>query len=140
MTTDTQNEQTSAKLLSDKPEAALQDMIKMTRRLVNLAAREAQALATNDLMSFAIMQDEKNVLAERYVEMSREFRARIEDFRGIDDTILDRLEQIQKDLADATRDTNKEIHRVRGYAMQATRNTLFSAQEISQKHPVEFAS
>lgn len=136
--TNATTETPSVKLLSDTPEAAMQDLIKITRKLVNLAGREAQALATNDLMSFAIMQDEKNVLAERYVEMSREFRARMEEFRGIDPALLDRLEQIQKDLAEATRDTNKEVSRVRGYALQSTRSTLFTAQEISQKHHVEF--
>lgn len=138
--TNADNTHSAARLLSEKPEAALQDMIKMTRKLVNMIGREAQALATNDLMSFAIMQDEKQVLAERYVEMSREFRARIEEFRGVDSAILDRLEAIQKDLGDAARDTNKEVNRVRGYALQATRTTLFTAQEISQSHPVEFQS
>jgi hypothetical protein len=136
--TNAHDQNSKARLLSQKPEAALQDMIKMTRKLVNMIGREAQALATNDLMSFAIMQDEKQIMAERYVEMSREFRARIEEFRGADSAILDRLEQIQKDLADATRDTNKEVGRVRGYALQATRSTLFTAQELSQTRPVEF--
>lgn len=129
---------TTAGLLSAKPEAAMQDLIKMTRKLVNLAGREAQALATNDLMSFAIMQDEKQQLSEKYVEMSREFRDRIEDFRGIDKALLDRLEMLQNDLGQVFKDNNKAINRVKGYAQQATRTTLFTAQELSQKHPVEF--
>lgn len=130
--TDTKN------ILSDKPDVAMQDLIKVTRRLVNLAGREAQALATNDLMTFAIMQDEKAQLAERYVTMSREFRARVDEFRSIDSSLLDRLDALQKELADVFKDNNKSVNRVMGYARETTRSTLFSAQELAQKHPVEF--
>lgn len=126
------------KLLSDKPETAMQELIKITRRLVNLAGRETQALATNDLMSFAIMQDEKAQLAERYIEMSREFRARVEEFRGVDAALLDRLDALQKELADVFKDNNKAVNRIAGYAREATRSTLLSAQELAQKCPVEF--
>ncbi|MCD8497230.1 MAG: hypothetical protein LRZ85_03595 [Alphaproteobacteria bacterium] len=80
----------------------------------------------------------KNQLAERYVEMSREFRKRMEDFRGIDGALLDRLDMLQKELADVFHDNNKAVKRVQGYAYQATKSTLFTAQELSQKAPVEF--
>lgn len=118
---------------------ALKAMIKATENLVEFSNREAQALAKNDVMDFAIMQDEKAVLTERYVKMSQEFRERLEDFRGADPGLLDRLEKLQVELGENTRHNNDIIDRMQKKSEKTAYNALLEAQEISQNRPVNFS-
>ena len=56
---------------------ALNMLIRLTNNLSRLADRETQALAQNDMMSFAILQDEKALVTEQYMKASEEFRSNI---------------------------------------------------------------
>ncbi len=129
---------TDGKLLPQDTVQAIQTLIKVTQSLIDYAERENKMLARNDMMSFAILQDEKSILAERYVRLSREFRDRIEDFRGIDKSHLDKLESLQKVLADSSRTNNALIGRIKNKSEQKTQSTLLSAQELGQMKPVKF--
>lgn len=120
-------------VLQSEPDNALKDLIKITQSLIDLADREAHVLAKNDIMEFAIMQDEKAVMTQRYIQMSRAFRERLEEFRGKDPGLLDQLENLQKDLSDITRANNNVIGQIQNRAKQNTSTTLFSAQELGQK-------
>lgn len=124
--------------LDSDPTQALQALIKITQALVDFADREHQALTKNDMLDFAIMQDEKAVLTERYVAMSREFRNRLEEFRGRDIGLLDRLENLQKELSEKSQQNNDVINNVQTRARQKTSSTLFSAQELGQSHSLTF--
>lgn len=119
---------------------ALKAIIKTTENLIDISEREAQHIAKNDMVSFAILQDEKNVQTERYVRLSREFRGRLNDFRKADIGLLDRLEKLQGTLGENTAHNNRIINQVQKKAKKNTENTLLSAQELGQKHPVNFAT
>jgi len=125
------------KLPSD-PNAALRSLIKITQNLAHLAEREHHALSVNDMMSFAIMQDEKSVTAERYAQMAANFRKRLEEFRSADQGLLNKLEGTQNRLGAQSRINNKMIGDMTARARQTTEGTLFSAQEMAQKHHVVF--
>lgn len=126
------------KFLPEGRDQAMQAMIKITKRLLDVSEREGQALATSNLINFTVLQDEKSYLAERYISMSSEFRERINEFRGIDRGVLDRLEALQKQLGEYTRGNNQAISRMRANAQKNTQSTLLSAQELATKRPVEF--
>lgn len=128
----------SAAALDHSPVAALKALIKITQALVDFSDREGQALAKNDMLDFAIMQDEKTVLTQRYVQMSNEFRMRLEEFRGSDAALLDRLEALQKELAEKSKSNNQVIDRIQTRARQKTSDTLLSAQEMGQSHNLTF--
>lgn len=145
MTQDTPAIQTSAAineqhLLPSDITLALKALIKTTETLVGLSERESHAMATNDMISFAILQDEKSIQTDRYVRLSQEFRSRLEDFRKADKTLLDRLEKLQKTLGENTQYNNHLIKQIQKKARAKTENTLLSAQELGQKHPVNFAT
>jgi len=125
-------------LLPEDPVQAIQTIIKVTQSLIAYSERENQHLARNDMMGFAILQDEKSIMADRYVRVSREFRNRIEEFRGLDKAYLDKLEGQQKILADNSRTNNALIGRIKNKAEQKTQSTLLSAQELGQSKPVRF--
>ena len=141
MQNNTQTQNTVAndmnKLPSD-PNTALRSLIKITQNLAHLAEREHHALSVNDMMSFAIMQDEKAVTAERYSQMAADFRKRLEEFRSSDQILLNKLEATQNKLGAQSHTNNKMIQDITMRARQTTEGTLFSAQELAQKHHVAF--
>lgn len=90
-TVKTNSATTEQQLLPSDPHIALKAMIKTTEALIEFSDREAQALAKTDMLNFAIMQDEKTVITERYVQLAQEFQARLEEFRNVDPGLLGRL-------------------------------------------------
>lgn len=145
MTQDTPAIQTSAAikeqhLLPADITLALKAIIKTTENLIDISERESHMMATNDMVGFAILQDEKNIQTERYVRLSQEFRSRLEDFRKADKALLDHLEKLQKTLGENTQYNNHLIKQIQKKARAKTDNTLLSAQELGQKHPVNFAT
>lgn len=129
-----------AGVLAREKTQAVQQLIKLTRNLADLAERETQALAQNDMMSFAILQDEKALIAEHYAAASNEFRARLPEFRGMNPALLDRLETLQVRLGDAARQNNDTVKRLYDQSKENTQNTLISAQELGQSKPLSFAN
>ncbi len=120
-------------ILSNEKTQAIQQLIKLTDNLANLAERESQAIAQNDMVSFTILQDEKALIAEHYAAAAQEFRNRLPEFRGMNPALLDRLETLQIRLGEATRQNNKAIKRIHDNAQKRTQTTLIDAQEIGQQ-------
>jgi len=127
-------------VLAREKTQAVQQLIKLTRNLADLAERESQALAQNDMISFAILQDEKALIAEHYAAASNEFRARLPEFRGMNPALLDRLESLQVRLGEAARQNNDAVKRIYDQSKENTQNTLISAQELGQNKPMQFAN
>lgn len=127
-------------LLPSDKEQAIKILINITENLINFSEREGQVLAQNDMMSFAVMQDEKSLITERYVQISQEFRARLEEFRGADPALLDKLDAAQKTLGENAQHNNKIIDQIQARAKKNTESTLVNAQKLGQQHPVKFAS
>lgn len=128
----------NANILGTQPNLAMQEMIKISRKLVSLAEQETQKLVQNDLLGFAILQDEKNSMAQRYMQASKEFRTRINEFRSVDQNLLENLNGLQKDLAEKTQANNTIVKRMREQARASTQQTLFTAQELAQTKLVRF--
>lgn len=130
----------AAGVLAREKTQAVQQLIKLTRNLADLAERESQALAQNDMISFAILQDEKALIAEHYAAASNEFRNRLPEFRGMNPALLDRLESLQVRLGEAARQNNEAVKRLYDQSKDNTQNTLISAQELGQSKPMRFAN
>ena len=127
-------------LLPSDPHIALKAMIKTTESLIDFSDREAQALAKADMLNFAIMQDEKTVITDRYVQLSREFRTRLEEFRGADPGLLDRLEKLQIELGENAKHNNGIIDRLQNKSEKKATNALLEIQELSQNHKTDFVT
>ena len=139
----TQNSSPAAQELQILPtdtSMALKALIKTTESLVDFSERESQALAKNDMLSFAVMQDEKTIITERYVKLAREFRERLEEFRAADPGLLDRLEKLQMQLGENARHNNNIIDQIQSKARKKTQSALFTAQELGQTHKVQMAA
>lgn len=128
-----------AGVLASEKTQAVQQLIKLTRNLADLAERESQALAQNDMVSFAILQDEKALIAEHYAAAAQEFRSRLSEFRGMNPALLDRLEALQHRLGEAAKSNNEAVKRMHDQAQENAQSTLVSAQELGQKGQVDNA-
>lgn len=116
--------------------AAIQRLIQVSQKLVDLSERETQALLQRDMLTFAILQDEKEGIAAQYTQASEEFRSRLEDFRNVEKSLLGRLEVLQKNLAEKTHGNNVMVVQMKQRAEAGTQKTLLMAQEFGQQKRV----
>lgn len=123
-------------MLVEDPNLAIKTIIKMTQSLIIMAEKESQALAKNDMLSLAILQDEKETITQRYVKISQEFRTRIEEFRGVDRNELDKLEKLQVELSNISKDNNAVLDRIQKRSQKKTATNMFTVQELAQNHTV----
>ena len=126
-------------ILPSDPDSAVNALIKVTQNLLNMADKEEQALAQNDMLAFAILQDEKETISERYTRLSAEFRERLVEFRTVNKATIDRLDNLQKLLGEKTRQNNETVSAIYNRAKAKTENTLLAAQEIAQNVHVRLA-
>ena len=124
-------------LPQDKTQA-LHALMKATQDLITMAEKEAQVLAQNDMLGFAILQDEKNVFVERYSQLSSEFRARMNSFRGVDKALLGKLETLQDSLSEKSKANNDLVFKIYERAKAKTQTTLLTAQELGQQSNIRF--
>ncbi len=120
-------------VLPDDPNHALRELIRLTTALRDMAEQETQHLVTNDMLQFAFTQQDKEKIAVRYQEASQEFRRRIEEFRGADKGLIQKLEALQTELKEKSESNNLIVGRIRQKATANTKATLFTAQEIGQR-------
>ncbi len=116
--------------------AAIQKLIQVSQKLVDLSERETQALLQRDMLAFAIIQDEKESITGQYTKASEEFRARLDDFRNVEKSLLGRLEVLQKNLAEKTHGNNAMVVQMKQRAEAGTQKTLLMAQEFGQQKRV----
>ncbi len=126
-------------LLPADPSQAIQKLIKTSDLLLGMAERETQSLLQNDILSFGVIQDEKDIVANQYATMSREFRARINEFRRVDQSLLKKLEKAQQQLGEKAKANNEIVDKMREKAAQNTQKTLFTVQELAQIRPVHMS-
>ena len=118
--------------------AAIQKLIQVSQKLVNVSERETQALLQRDMLSFAILQDEKDAIMSQYTKASEDFRTRLDDFRNVEKSLLGRLEQLQKTLAEKAHSNNAMVLQMKERAETSTQKTLLMAQEFGQQKRVRF--
>ncbi len=112
---------------------ALRELVRLSKRLVEFSDQETQALIKNDHMQFALIQQDKERLAEQYMRASEEFRSRLDDFKKADKGLLMQLDKLQKELKEKAESNNMTIDQVTTRARANTQSTLFSAQEMGQR-------
>lgn len=112
---------------------ALRELVRLSKKLIEFADQEAQALMRNDHITFAFTQRDKESLAGRYSQASEEFRCRLDDFRHADKGILMQLDALQTQLKEKTANNNEVIAQIKKRASANTQSTLFAAQELGQR-------
>ena len=131
MNTTTQKKNT--KILGKNVNQALRELVRLNKRLIELADQETQSLVTSDHMRFAFTQRDKESLARQYMQASEEFRNRLDDFRNADKSILMQLEKLQTELKEKTQNNNVLIGQIKTRAAANTQSTLFTVQELGQR-------
>lgn len=117
---------------------ALRELVRLSKKLIEFADQETQALLTNDHITFAFTQKDKESLSGRYAKASEEFRSRLDEFRHADKGILMQLDGLQRTLKEKTANNNDMIEQIKKRASANTQSTLFAAQELGQR--VQFAA
>lgn len=90
-------------VLPDDPVQAIEKLIRITRELSDILESEAQAIALRDEVRMLDTSARKDKILPQYESAAREFKARVEEFGGVDSTLLDQLEAEQDHLAAVTR-------------------------------------
>lgn len=100
------------KLLSSDPRQAVEEMIKLTEELIARIEIETNAVAINDGTTFSMNEVNKEHVAELYQKGADEFRARLNEFRGVDKALLAKLEEAQSSLGQSTKNNLKMLEKV----------------------------
>jgi len=90
-------------ILDADPRQAVEEMIKITEELEARVEIETSAVASNDGTAFTTNEMNKEYVADLYEKAASEFRARLNDFRQVDKTLLDKLDKAQKSLGQSTK-------------------------------------
>lgn len=101
-------------ILPKEPEAAIRKMIAVTEALTVCMEQETNAAAMNDAVAFSVAEEAKGRAAEIYQKAAAEFQARVEDFKGQDQALVDQLEASQHMLGEATQKNINLLKRVPG--------------------------
>lgn len=123
-----------------QPQQALNTLCRLSQSLLDIAEQESQALIQNDLLAFAVLQDEKERLSLNYLDASQDFRNRINVFRRLDHKMLDRLESLQEKLSERTNDNNKLINQIRQNAEHFVTAGMKTAKEFGQSARTRLAA
>ena len=121
------------------PVNAIQHLIRISQQLLLVAEKETQALLFKDMLAFSILQYEKEKLAMDYTAASEDFRNRIEEFRTIDKSFINRLERLQRELGEKATSNNMLVNQIYQSAQQKTEEGLAKANEFSRSKTVRFA-
>lgn len=97
------------KILPAKPHDAIKAMIAITNELNQMMIKEEKALATQDSISLVILESDKEEKSVQYARAATEFRERMEEFRGIDDLLLNQLEQTQMALGTRAKNNMQQL-------------------------------
>lgn len=122
-----------ARILPPTPSGGVQTVIRITQNLVALGEREMQALLQNDVLSFSLLQEEKENMTNHYKQASEEFQERLEEFRSVESALLDKLEAAQRRLGEITKGNNRMVEQMKNRAETNTQQTLLTVQELAQK-------
>jgi hypothetical protein len=120
-------------VLGNDVNIALRELVRVSKKLIEFADQESQALLTNDHITFAFTQRDKESLSGRYAKASEEFRSRLDEFRHADKGILMQLDQLQRTLKEKTANNNEMISQIKKRASANTQSTLFAVQELGQR-------
>lgn len=134
------NLQSAKAPLPAQPVVALQRLIRISQNLMALAEKETQALLTDDMLSFAIMQYEKEKIAEEYSQASENFRNRLEEFRKTDPHLLGRLEKLQRDLQEKMKNNNVIVDRIRERAQFNAQKNIIKANDPGTARRIRFSN
>lgn len=91
-------------ILSEDRIKAIKQLIDLVKRLILLMDQESHALAKQDAVSLAASEEEKIVVTQRYEQACEEFKARLQQFRGVPVQYIDQLESLQKELQEKAKD------------------------------------
>ena len=124
--------------LPTDPIQAVHTIIRLSRKIIDVAQREGQALAMDDMIGFSAVQDEKEQLSIEYERASTEFHTRLEEFRGVDKALIAQMDKLQREIGEHAEQNNKMIARIVENATHKTQTTLYEAQQIAQNQHVVF--
>ncbi len=125
------------KHLSSDVNEALRQLVALSKRLVEFTDQETQSLVKQDHLGFALVQRDKERIADRYAQACEEFTERLEEFRVADKGLILQLDSTQSTLREKTVSNNVMIASIKKRAQVNTQATLFSAQEMGQRVTIQ---
>jgi len=97
---------------TQSPQQVMHQLCTQTQSLIDIAEQESQALVQNDLLAFAVLQDEKESLSTRYQNTAQTFQDRLNEFRNVNQISITRLEKLQEELRTASEENNVLLQRI----------------------------
>ncbi len=123
---------------TQSPQQVMHKLCQQTRSLIDIAEQESQALVQNDLLAFAVLQDEKESLSTRYQKTAKNFHDRLNEFRNINQSSITRLEGLQEELREASEENNALLERIEKGAKSAIKTGTETATVFGESDRATF--
>lgn len=98
---------TELKYLPNDPRQAVEAMLKLTEDLVARIEIESNSLAVNDGTTFTMNESSKEAAIDVYQQASNEFHMRVNEFMGLDKSLIEKLDSAQESLKQSTKNNLK---------------------------------
>lgn len=103
------------KILPDEPDAAMKKMIELTQECLALAESEDEKITRNDMVQFAVNEQNKVPAFAMYEAAAAEFRERIDSFQGkVNPMLVTELQRLQLELRERAENNNIRLEQIDG--------------------------
>lgn len=94
---------TQPKYLPEDPQQAVETMLRITEEMIARIEIETNAVAINDGTTFTMNEQNKETVIDVYQQAANEFHERVNEFRNVDKTLIEKLDMAQKSLGESTK-------------------------------------
>ena len=94
----------SKTILPADPKEAVSTLMRLTRGMLIMMREEARSISIRNEVAMLDVEALKERLLPEYQQAAQEFSQRIEEFRGIDSSLLDELQALQDELGAIARE------------------------------------
>ncbi|MEM6782042.1 MAG: hypothetical protein AAF569_09290 [Pseudomonadota bacterium] len=103
------------KILPDGPDEAVQKMIDLTQECLALAVSEDEKITRNDMVQFAVNDENKGRAFAMYEQAAGEFHERMDSLQGkVNPTLITELQRLQLQLREQAENNNMRLEQIEG--------------------------
>lgn len=103
------------KILPQEPDDAVQKMIDITKECLNFASGEDESITRNDLVHFAVNEQDKGQAYAFYERAAHEFHERLDELKGnVNPILITELQRLQLQLREQAENNNERMLKIDG--------------------------
>ncbi len=122
------------------PMKAMQEMMNTIDDIKSIYLKENEILNASDTKSFVALQEDKIAAARRYQRGAEQLIERREEFSGVESTVREKLEAMQKEFSVIAGQNLKSVDTLRRSAKRLNDRIMTLARETARKDSAHYSA